>query len=82
MSRIHAANKRGTVAYGEGVFESDCEKAIVYNASRSTVAAIGLKDTAIVVTPDAVLAIARPLLPHIKKYLSMIKERGFPQTLF
>jgi mannose-1-phosphate guanylyltransferase len=82
MSRIHTANKRGTVAYGEGVFESDCEKAIVYNASQSAVAAIGLKDTAIVVTPDAVLAIARPLLPHIKKYLSMIKERGFPQTLF
>jgi len=43
MSRIHTANKRGTVAYGEGVFESDCEKAIVYNASQSAVAAIGLK---------------------------------------
>ena len=29
MARIHRPNKRGTVAAGKGIFESDCENTIV-----------------------------------------------------
>jgi len=82
MSRIHQPNARKTVAFGSGVFEAECKNSIVYNASSLTVASIGLSDTVIVVTPDAVLAIARPLLPHVKKYLAQIKQQKFSPKLF
>ncbi|HMD69385.1 MAG TPA: sugar phosphate nucleotidyltransferase [Chitinivibrionales bacterium] len=82
MARIHRPNSRGTVAVGKGIFESDCENTIVHNTSGHAVAALGLKDTVLVATPDAVLAISRQLLPQIKKYLGMMKERGFSKKLF
>jgi mannose-1-phosphate guanylyltransferase len=82
MARIHKPNKRGTVAVGKLIFESDCENSIVHNTSESAVVSIGLQDTVLVVTPDAVLAISRPFLPQIKKYLGMMKERGFSRKLF
>jgi mannose-1-phosphate guanylyltransferase len=82
MARVHPKNKKGTVAVGPSVFESDCTGSIVYNASPLHVASIGIDNTILVVTPDAVLAIARPLLPEIKKYLGMMKDRKFPKELF
>jgi mannose-1-phosphate guanylyltransferase len=82
MARIHPKNKNGTVVIGSSVLESDCMDSIVYNASPLHVASIGITDTVLVVTPDAVLAIARPLLPEIKKYLGMMKDKKFPQSLF
>ncbi len=82
MGRIHPHNAQGTVSVGPSVFESRCKDSIVYNASRLTVAAVGLADTVMVVTPDAVLAIARPLLPHVKTYLAMMKKRNFSLSVF
>ena len=82
MARIHPKNKNGTVSVGPAVFEHECSNSIIYNASPLHVASIGLDNTVLVVTPKAVLAIARPLLPEIKKYLGMMKDRKFPRELF
>ena len=82
MTRIHAKNKKGTVSIGPYLFEKESTNSIIYNASPLHVASIGLDNTALVVTPHAVLAIARPLLPEIKKYLGMMKDRKFPDKLF
>ena len=82
MSRVHKQNKNGTVAIGATVLEDGCKNTIVHNSSSKAVAAIGLDNVAIVVTPDAVLAIARPLLPQIKKYLAIMKDKKFPAELF
>jgi mannose-1-phosphate guanylyltransferase len=82
LSRVHRPNGRGTVAQGKRLFESGCVNSIIHNSSDLTVACIGLDDTVLVVTSDAVLAIARPLLPEIKKYLGMMKDRKFPRSLF
>jgi|WetSurMetagenome_2_1015567.scaffolds.fasta_scaffold00108_41 mannose-1-phosphate guanylyltransferase len=82
MTRMYRPNKRGTVAAGTSIFENDCENSIVYNSSGRAVASVGLKDTVLVVTPDAVLAIARSRLPDIKKYLGMMKKANFSGKLF
>jgi mannose-1-phosphate guanylyltransferase len=82
MSRIHTKNSRGTVAVGASVFESGCSDSIIYNSSNRLVASLGLDNTVLVVTPDAILAVARPLLPDLKKYLTLIKEKNLPKNLF
>jgi mannose-1-phosphate guanylyltransferase len=82
MTRVHKPNAAGTVAIGPGVFESGGADSIVYNSSRRAVASIGLDNAVLVVTPDAVLAIARPLLPELKKYIGLMKENKFPAELF
>jgi mannose-1-phosphate guanylyltransferase len=82
IRRVRPGNKKGTAVVGRLVFERECTGSIVYNASRLHVASLGLDNVVLVVTPDAVLAIARPLLPEIKKYLGMMKDRKFPRSLF
>jgi mannose-1-phosphate guanylyltransferase len=82
MTRVHKANKAKTVAVGKNIFEFGNTGSIIYNASNRSVASIGLNNVAVVVTPDAVLAIARPLLPDLKKYLGLMKENNFPKDLF
>jgi mannose-1-phosphate guanylyltransferase len=82
IARIHTKNNKGTVSVGPSVFESESTNSIIYNASQVHVASIGLDNTVLVVTPNAVLAIARSLLPEIKKYLGMMKDRKFPDKLF
>jgi mannose-1-phosphate guanylyltransferase/mannose-6-phosphate isomerase len=82
MTRVHKTNDAGTVTVGHGIFESGGKNCIVYNTSNRVVASVGLNDTVLVVTPDAVLAISRPLLPDLKKYLGLMKEKGFPKELF
>ncbi|HUI92359.1 MAG TPA: mannose-1-phosphate guanylyltransferase [Chitinivibrionales bacterium] len=82
MTRVHPKNKKGTVAVGPAVFDHESSNSIIYNASPLHVASIGLDNAVLVVTPDAVLAVARPLLPGLKKYLGMMKEKKFPAKLF
>jgi mannose-1-phosphate guanylyltransferase len=82
MTRVHKKNRNGTVAVGPGIFESGSTGSIIYNSSNRAVASIGLDNTVLVVTPDAVCAIARPLLPDLKKYLGLMKEKKFPKELF
>jgi mannose-1-phosphate guanylyltransferase len=82
MARVHQKNKKGTVSVGPLVFENESTNSIIYNASQLHVASVGLDNTVLVVTPQAVLAIARPLLPEIKKYLGMMKDGKFPDKLF
>jgi mannose-1-phosphate guanylyltransferase len=82
MVRVHKSNKAGTVAVGSGLFERGSKNSIIYNSSDRVVASIGLDDTVLVATPDAVLAIARPLLPDLKRFLTLMKENGFPKELF
>jgi mannose-1-phosphate guanylyltransferase len=82
MTRVHEKNKDGSVAVGPGIFETGNSDSIIYNASNRAIAAIGLDRTVLVVTSDAVFAIARPLLPDLKKYLSLMKEKKFLKELF
>ncbi len=82
IARIHAKNAKNSVAVGQSVLEQDCNNSIIFNSSNKVVASIGLSDTVLVVTPDAVLAIAKPLLPDLKKYLGMMKDKKFPAELF
>jgi mannose-1-phosphate guanylyltransferase len=82
MARVHKASGAKTITVGQGIFEKGGKRCIVYNASNLTVASIGLDNVALIVTSDAVLAIARPLLPGLKKYLGLMKEKKFPAELF
>jgi len=82
MARVHPKNRAGTVAVGGSLFERGTKDSIIYNSSNLAVAAVGLDTTVLVVTPDAVLAIARPLLPDLKKYIALMKEKKFPKELF
>ena len=82
IARVHEKNKSGTVAVGPAIFESGSVSSIIYNSSNRAVAAIGLDNTVLVVTSDAVCAIARPLLPDLKKFLGLMKEKKFPSSLF
>lgn len=82
MTRVHKTNNEGTVTVGHDIFERGGKNCIVYNTSKRAVASVGLDDTVLVVTPDAVLAISRPLLPDLKKYLGLMKEKKFPKSLF
>lgn len=82
MMRVHKPNSAGTVTLGRGIFERGGRNSVVFNTSNLSVASAGLDNTVLVVTPDAVLAIARPLLPDLKKYLGLMKENKFPKDLF
>jgi len=82
MSRIHEKNEKNTVSIGQLLLEQQCDNSIIFNTSNKVVASIGLRDTVLVVTPDAVLAIAKPLLPDLKKYLGIMKDKKFPLELF
>ncbi|MFP4164341.1 MAG: mannose-1-phosphate guanylyltransferase [Chitinispirillaceae bacterium] len=83
LSRIHGTNEDGTTVTGPLVFESDCRDTLIVNKSERTLAAIGLKNVAVVSVDDAVLVIERSRLPALKKYLSQIKDsQDFPKELF
>jgi len=83
MSRIHRADATGTTAVGKHIFNQDCSGSIVINHSSLAVAAIGCHDMVLVATDDAILAVSRPLLPDLKKYISAMKSSGeLPSGLF
>ena len=83
ISRLHGQSSSGTTLFGSQIFEKKSTNSIVVNKSKTSVAAIGLNNSVLVVTDDAILVIDRSELPDIKKYLSEMKKEGnFPEKLF
>ena len=82
LIRIYQPNKNGTIIKGKNIFESFCCNSIIYNESYMPVATIGLKNIVFVTTNKAILAIDRSFLPEIKKYLSLMKKKNFPEDIF
>jgi mannose-1-phosphate guanylyltransferase len=83
LSRVLGSNGAGTTVGGDMVYESGCGDSLIVNKSKRALAAIGLKNAAIIAVDDAVLAIDRSRLPELKKYLAEIKAAGkFPADLF
>ncbi|MBN1306535.1 MAG: mannose-1-phosphate guanylyltransferase [Chitinispirillaceae bacterium] len=83
IGRIHGNNASGVTIVGNNILEFECKNSIIFNHSPATVAAIGLDDTAVVVTDDALLVACRSKLPDLKKYLALIKKKkNLPKELF
>jgi mannose-1-phosphate guanylyltransferase len=83
LARISRANKAGTVAAGDRIFEQGCPESIIVNRSSHALAVIDCPATAVVATDDAVLVISRSKLPDLKRYLAGMKKSGkFPSRLF
>ncbi|MDR3011849.1 MAG: mannose-1-phosphate guanylyltransferase [Chitinispirillales bacterium] len=83
LSRIYGENDNGTTVTGPLTYESGCADSLIVNKSNRTLAAVGLKNVAVIAVDDALLVIDRSQLPDLKKYLSEIKECGkFPDNLF
>ncbi|MDG5814110.1 sugar phosphate nucleotidyltransferase [Chitinispirillales bacterium ANBcel5] len=83
IGRIFGNNDHNTTATGNNIFEQECSDSLIVNKSSSSVAAIGLKNVAVITVDDAVLVIERSRLPQIKKYLEDIKKSDkLPNTLF
>jgi mannose-1-phosphate guanylyltransferase len=83
LSRVLGVNNAGTTVDGAAVYESGCGDSLVINKSNLALAAIGLKDVAVIAVDDAILAIDRSRLPELKKYLAEIKASGkFSTDLF
>jgi mannose-1-phosphate guanylyltransferase/mannose-6-phosphate isomerase len=83
LSRVFGSNGAGTTVNGDAVYEDGCVNSLVVNKSGRALAAIGLKDAAVIAVGDAVLAIDRSRLPELKRYLADIKNSGkFSADLF
>jgi mannose-1-phosphate guanylyltransferase len=83
VARIRPGNERRTTQVGKRVFERNCTNSIIFNDSSLHVAAFGFDNMVLVVTDDAVLAMPRSELPHLKQYLAeMKKNAGFGRKLF
>jgi len=84
LSRLLGSDGAGTTVDGAAAYASGCAGSLIVNKSSGlALAAIGLKDVALIAVDDAVLAIDRSRLPDLKKYLAEIKESGkFPADLF
>jgi len=83
MGRILGSNDAGTTVDGTIVYESDCRDSLIINKSKLALAAVGLRNVAIIAVNDAILAIDRSRLPELKKHLAEIKADGkFPADLF
>jgi mannose-1-phosphate guanylyltransferase len=83
LGRVLESNGAGTTVDGDMVYENGCGDSLIVNKSKRALAAIGLKNAAIIAVDDAVLAIDRSRLPELKKYLAEIKAAGkFPADLF
>jgi mannose-1-phosphate guanylyltransferase len=83
IARLFGGNAAGTTVSGDAVYERGCDGSLLVNRSGRPLAAIGLKDTAVIAVGDTLLAINRSLLPQLKSYLAGIKDSGkFPAELF
>jgi mannose-1-phosphate guanylyltransferase len=83
VSRIHGKDAAGVTKVGPNIEIFDCSNTLLFNNTSMTCAAIGLDDTVLVVTDDALLAVRRSKLDDLKKYLSLLKKKGnLPKKLF
>jgi mannose-1-phosphate guanylyltransferase len=67
---------------GLKVYQKESSDSIIVNKSSRAVAVIGLQNTVVVSTDDAVLVIDRSKLPDFKKYLNEMKGGALPPNLF
>ena len=84
LPRIHGTKGADVTKTGENIIDFDCSNSIIVNDNaKATVATIGMKEIALIVTKDAVLAAHRSKLPDLKKYLKQIKNRkNISKSLF
>ncbi|NLG18420.1 MAG: mannose-1-phosphate guanylyltransferase [Fibrobacter sp.] len=83
LCRLHGKNAEGSTVVGRKIFHKESCNSIVVNRSSLSVAAVGVNDSVVVVTDDAVLVIDRSRLDDLKKYLSEMKKEGsLPPELF
>ncbi len=83
LPRIHGIDKNGNTTAGKHVWNFESRNSIVFNGSEMAVATIGLENTVVVITGDAILAVHRSHLPEIKYYLARMKKGGnCPKRLF
>jgi len=52
----------------------NCHNNYIYNATNKTVSMLGIKDTIVVVTEDAILITSPDHAPHLKKVVTKLKE--------
>jgi mannose-1-phosphate guanylyltransferase len=84
LGRVYQSDDKGTAAAGPLIYECECTDSLIINKSPNrAIAAVGLKNVAVISVDDAILVIDRSRLPDLKKYLSEIKNSGrFPDELF
>ncbi len=81
--RIHGINKQGNTLVGARIFDNDSVDSIVFNKSKQSVAACGLKAMVVVATDDALLVVPREKLPAIRQYIAAMKaDRTLPRSIF
>jgi mannose-1-phosphate guanylyltransferase len=80
LDRTHPKDTQGNIVHGDPILV-DTTDSIVYNAAgdRIAVAAIGVRDIVIVVTPDAVLVVPKDRSEDVKKAVDELKRRNAPQ---
>jgi len=59
VSRVYGKNEKNTTVVGPHIFQKDCSDSVVVNHSAYTIAAVGLDDTVVVATADALMVIKR-----------------------
>jgi mannose-1-phosphate guanylyltransferase len=83
VARLRPGDETGATVIGNQVYESGCSNTIIYGEGARAVAAVGLENMVLVVTDDAVMAVARSHLPKLKQYLAAMKADGrFGPELF
>jgi len=82
ISRIYPKDKLNSSVVGLKVYQKESSDSIIVNKSSRAVAVIGLQNTVVVSTDDAVLVIDRSKLPDFKKYLNEMKGGALPPNLF
>ncbi len=77
---LAAKDARGNVALGEAVLEN-AENCYVRSYDGRLAAVVGLRDTVVVVTEDAVLAMHRDQAQDVKTLVDRLKQSGRPEAV-
>ncbi|MFA6817227.1 MAG: sugar phosphate nucleotidyltransferase [Lentisphaeria bacterium] len=81
LQRTFPQDNNGNVVYGDPVL-IDCQNSIVYNAPKQNkvaVAAIGIKDLAVIVSEDGVLIMPKDRAQDVRKAVIALRDRGATQ---
>lgn len=82
VSRVNPRDTLNSTVLGLKVYQKDSRDSIIVNKSSKALAVVGLNDSVVVCTDDAVLVIDRSKLPEFKKYLNEMKAGALPSNLF
>ena len=79
MSALHEPDKEENILIGD-VINIDAKNTTVY-ADSKLVAVIGIENTVVVETPDAVLVCSKEKAQEVKKAVEILKEKGRTELL-